>query len=158
MGKGLQREPMDERKDAGYERFPSFLSHFQLWHISVIADPLTLKHADDHHPPDHKRSSPHHAPPTAHAHQQRHRARQSGAETPPPAPRLRSCSPPSSPNSPAPPHICPIIHERHSQRPPGPVPCLHFQNSLLHGGALAEVEMQWFFQMTPPSVHSMVLT
>ena len=32
------------------------------------------------------------------------------------------------------------------------------QFSLLHGGAPAEVDMQRFFRVTPPTVHSMVLT
>ena len=32
------------------------------------------------------------------------------------------------------------------------------QYGLLNGGAPAELDMQRFFQITPPSVHSMVLT
>ena len=32
------------------------------------------------------------------------------------------------------------------------------QYSIVNGLAPAEADMQWFFQITPPSVHSMVLT
>lgn len=33
-----------------------------------------------------------------------------------------------------------------------------FQYSLVNGGAPAEADMQRYFQITPPSVHSMILT
>ncbi|MGD9418751.1 MAG: LexA family protein [Verrucomicrobiota bacterium JB025] len=33
-----------------------------------------------------------------------------------------------------------------------------YQYSLVNGCAPAEADMQWYFQITPPSVHSMVLT
>lgn len=33
-----------------------------------------------------------------------------------------------------------------------------YQYSLVNGCAPAEADMQWFFWITPPSVHSMVLT
>lgn len=33
-----------------------------------------------------------------------------------------------------------------------------YQYSLVNGCAPAEADMRWYFQITPPSVHSMVLT